>query len=95
MTEAKKIEMLERNLREIATDIALGRAGTIHAIKAWRAATGATLKDAKDYVVGLSQRAEKSQEDSRIQRVEYRLGYLEQRVSRLESSRAITSQDGQ
>lgn len=81
-----RIEILTKNLKDIATDIALGRAGKIHAIKAWRAATGASLKDAKDYIMALSERAEKSQEDSRIQRVEDRLLLLETRFSKFEGA---------
>ena len=81
------IETLKDNLRSIATAIALGNVGKIHAIRAWRVATGVTLKDAKDYIESLSSRAERTQEDSRVQRLEDKLHYLERRVDTLERTR--------
>lgn len=83
-TTASRIAQLEDNLRFLATHIAMGSAGKIHAIKAYRAATGAPLKDAKDYVEAIAARAEKTVEDSRIQRVEDRLHHVERRVAFLE-----------
>ncbi len=98
MTETElltKIEILKDDLRVVATAIALGNASKIHAIKAWRAATGAPLKEAKDYIESIAARAERSQEGSRIQRVEDRLTYLERRTSALEQASAVASTECQ
>jgi hypothetical protein len=84
MTEQERIAYLEANLRDLAKDVACGIAGKIHAIKAWRAATGASLKYSKDIVEAFSKSA-KGFEDSRIQR-------LEDRVSLLERGRQTTPQ---
>lgn len=84
-----RIAMLERNLKDAAIAIAKGEYTKIHAIKAWRAATGASLKDSKDYIESFSTKETDNNSsfgvDSRIQRVEDRLFYLEQRVSKLEN----------
>jgi ribosomal protein L7/L12 len=83
MTQEQRLIYLEDVLRGCATEIAKGTADSILAIRAWRAATGATLKDSKDYVMALKLATESpaKYEDARIQRLEDRLFHLEQRVN--------------
>lgn len=88
-TAETRIVLLEANLRDLANAIARGDAGKIHAIKAWRAATGATLKDSKDYIEAVSVGAAQQKEESRLARAEDRIHYLERRVSSLESRSAF------
>jgi ribosomal protein L7/L12 len=56
MSEAveDRIHYLERALKDIAVSIAKNDAGKLCAIRAWRAATGATLKDSKNYIESIT-----------------------------------------
>ena len=65
-----RVEYLEATLRDLATSIANGSAGKIHAIKAWRAATLATLKDSKDHIEGIEMLAKAKIDGGVIGRIE-------------------------
>lgn len=88
MTEFERIRYLEGVLIDMASAAAKGDCSKLHAIRAYRAATGATLKDSKDFVEALHHASKQSVEDSRIQRVEDRLIYLERRVGLIETGSA-------
>lgn len=79
-TPEERIRYLEATLRDLAKEIATGVAGKIHAIKAYRAATGIPLKESKDWVESLASAAP-GFADSRIQRLEDRVTFLERRVN--------------
>lgn len=73
---AERVMVLESALIETARYIALGRAGKIHAIRAYRAATGSGLKESKEWVEMFP--STPSADYSRIQRLEDRVSLLEQ-----------------
>lgn len=78
---AIRIAHLEAHLKDCVMAIARGQASKLTAIRAYRALTGATLKDSKDYVERFEAAREPGSDDARIQRLEDRLHYLERRVS--------------
>lgn len=98
MSEAEaRIRMLEFNLVELASALAKGTAGKIHAIKAYRAATGTPLKESKDWVEALAKFAEASAtpqappQDDRIDQLEKRVATLERNDAWKRSERPLAS----
>lgn len=83
-TQEDRIRLLEGVLRDMAIEVAKGTAGKLHAIRAYRAATGHTPKDSKDFVESFAVARQPVTEDSRIQRVEDKVALLERRVNSLE-----------
>jgi ribosomal protein L7/L12 len=82
-----RIAYLEQCLTELARDVAKGTAGKIHAIKAHRAATGAMLKDSKDWVEALAVAEEIRNAPTvaeRFARLETRLDLIEGRFEDIE-----------
>lgn len=74
-----EIATLKELILDLAKHIACGTASKIHAIKAYRTATGAPLKDSKDWVEALANaKALQAMGDSRIQNLEDRVYRLEQ-----------------
>jgi ribosomal protein L7/L12 len=84
MDKDQRIAYLEEHLRDCAVQIARGSASKLTAIRAWRAATGAMLKDAKDYVESLEQR----EKEVGKTRLEDRVYHIEQRLMKLEAADA-------
>jgi ribosomal protein L7/L12 len=76
MKTEERIELLERTLAETAIAIAKGDPSKLHAIRAYRAAVGVSLKDAKDFVESFAKPKTELLDDARVQRVEDRLFYL-------------------
>lgn len=78
MDDAVRIDHLQKCLIEAAEVAARHAHMKIHAIKFYRAATGASLKDSKDWVerLGEAQRYE----DQVIRRIEDRLTAIERRL---------------
>jgi hypothetical protein len=78
---AERIAQLETYLMEMAQAGALGTLTGIHCIKAYRMATGAGLRDAKDWYDRLSGRSVVGTNgDARFDRIEVRLHALERRM---------------
>lgn len=78
-----RIAMLEKELKLLAVAIAKGEAGKLHAIRAWRAATGALLKDAKEYIESFQQQQPRTDGYSlqaQIDGLATRVRFLEQRL---------------
>lgn len=95
-TEAR-IRLLEANLIELATALAKGTAGKIHAIKAYRAATGMPLKESKDWVEALANFSAASamppapSREDRLDQLEKRVGVLERTEAWKRNERPIAS----
>lgn len=84
MTDAEKIERLQNELVECAKRCAAG-GGLIYAIKAYRAATGAGLKESKEFLestVRVSPPAHVTDGD-RLQRLEDRVTALERAANKM------------
>ena len=64
MSEMDRVKYLEIELLSLAQAIANGTVGKIHVIKAYRSATGMTLKDAKDTVEMIYAKAELARQDN-------------------------------
>jgi ribosomal protein L7/L12 len=72
MNDSQRIEYLETCLLETAKCIAQGVAGKIHAIKAYRTATGMSLLESKNWVESFE-----SNSTDRFHAIEIRLTALE------------------